>query len=479
MTPESPPQPPRQRLFLNSRQTTKSLALFGSALLLMGTGLTWQIVQKRGNLAIGQQQQPPGVPVKLTTLAPETVTISSDFVGSLEAEQVVEIRPEITGRVRRLLVEDGQAVSQGQRLAELQPDQERANLDSVLATVTAAQANQASASANVTSAQASRNNTRFQLNALKDDRIALKAEVDLAKEDYRRIEFLVKEGVFTEQQLDQARRDRDVAIANLASIDEQIAAAEESLNEAQAGLLQAEAGLTQAQANLNQTQANASAATAELADTFIVAPFAGVIGDIPARIGSVVSDADTLMTLTQNSLLSLRISVPTEQAPELRRGQFVELVTEQGNILNTGQISFINPSIEPSRQTVLAKATFRNGGNLLRNGQFVRARLIWRTEPGLLIPPVAITRLAGEPFVFVAEPPGAEDEVPPEVEFVARQRPVKLGKLQNNRYQVLSGLKPGEQIVTAGVPNLTNGMALIVLPADAPDSDFVGPPPGE
>ncbi|MGB0560820.1 MAG: efflux RND transporter periplasmic adaptor subunit [Spirulinaceae cyanobacterium] len=479
MTLESPPQPIRRRLSF-SPQTQRSLALFGSALLLMGTGIGWQIWQERGNLAIGQQQgQPPGVPVKLTTLESETVTISSDFVGSLEAEQVVEVRPEITGRVRRLFVKAGDRVTEGQEIAQLQPDQEQANLAGFVASVAAAQANRASVQANVNSAYANRVEALFQFNALQDELAARSADAELAYTDYARIDFLVDEGALPPQRRDQAKRDREVAIANLRSLQQQVAAAEANVYEANANFRSAQAELAEAQAGFNQARAEQDRAQAQLQDTTIRAPFAGVVGDIPVRVGGVVTDSDTLTTLTQNSALSLRISVPTEKAPELQRGQFVELVTEQGNILNTGQISFIDPNIEPSRQTILAKATFTNGDNLLRNGQFVRARLIWRTEPGLLIPPVAITRLAGEPFVFVAEPPGPDDEVPPEVEFVARQRPVKLGKLQDNRYQVISGLEPGDQIVTAGVPNLTNGTPLMVLPPDAPESDFIGPPPGE
>lgn len=430
---------------------TRAIALFGTALVLVGVGIGWRVWRGNGlgqNAAIGQQQ-PQATPVKLETLEPATVTISSDFVGSLEAEEVVEIRPENTGRVRQFFVEEGDFVETGEPIAELEPAQEQANLSSLQAAVN--------------SAQAIVNNAQSQIAALEADRIALAAEVELTREDYRRIEFLVKEGAFTEQQLDQAKRDREVALANLAAIDKRITAAQASLRQAQAGL--------------EQARANADRAVADLRETLIRAPFAGVIGDIPIRVGSVVSDADTLTTLTQNNVLSLNISVPMERSPELEVGQFVELTSERGTILNTGRLSFIDPNINPDQQTILAKATFENPGTLLRNGQFVRARLIWRTETGLLVPAEAVTRLAGEPFIFVAEPPGPEDEVPPDIELVARQRPVKLGKLQGNRYQVTDGLSAGEQIVVSGVLNLTNGSPIMVMPDTPPaaESDFVAP----
>ncbi|WP_072620468.1 efflux RND transporter periplasmic adaptor subunit [Spirulina major] len=430
-----PPQRPNSKV--------RVMALVGATVLLTGVGVGWRwwSGQQQQQTAIGQPQS-QALPVKLITLGPTMVANSTDFVGSLAAEQVVEVRPEATGRVQRIFVAAGDRVAAGARLVELKPDQAEANLASLLATVN--------------SERAVENNVQSEIAALNADRIALKADVDLKMEDYKRIEFLVKEGVLSEQRLDQAKRDRDVAIATLAAIDERITAAR--------------ATLTQAQANRQSAQANANRAQAQLEETVVTAPFAGVVGDLAVELGDVVTDSNTLTTLTQNNVLNLSISIPTERAPELQLGQLVELVTEQGNILNTGEISFIDPNVNPAQQTLLAKARFINPGELLRNGQFVRARLVWRTEPGLLVPTVAITRLAGKPFVFVAEVPTEEDEVPPDTEFIARQRPVELGQIQGDAYNILSGVQPGDRIVVSGILNLTDGAPIMPLPDDAPDA---------
>ncbi|MBD0269330.1 MAG: efflux RND transporter periplasmic adaptor subunit [Cyanobacteria bacterium Co-bin8] len=442
-----------------SRSSTRSqrrwLPALGLLLLLTGLGLGWRWWQGRGADPGGQAaaQQPPGMPVQLETLETTTVIDFSEFIGSLDAPDSIEIRPEITGRISQIYVSQGERVAAGTPLVQLRPDQQQADVASVLASVSVARAAQANALSQVEAAQA--------------DRIAQEAEVNLQRQNFERTATLVERGALSEQALDEVRRDRDTAIAQLNAIDRRIQAAE-------AGLAEARAGVTQA-------QANADRANAQLQEATIVAPFDGIVGDIPARVGSVVTNSDVLTTLTRNQSLNLRLSVPLERAPELRTGQRVELTDNQGNVVQTGVVSFIAPRVEGGAQSILAEATFDNPSGQLRDGQFVRARLIWDQRAGLLVPATAITRLAGEPFVFVAEPPDptaqppqqpGSAEQPPAGQppagqpptLVAQQRPVQLGNIQGNDYQVLEGLSAGDQIVVSGVLNLADGVPIMPVP---------------
>lgn len=442
------------------------LPALGVLLLLTGLGLGWRWWQGRADGPAAAQegqgmQQGQGMPVKLQTLKTETVLNYSEFIGSLEAENSSEVRPEITGRVSRIYVTKGQRVAAGTPLIQLSPDEQAADLASVLASVNAARATRA--------------NARSQLEATRAERIARVADVDLQNENFRRISELAASGALSQQNLDQARRDRDTAIAQLNAIDRQIQAA-------QAGLAEAEAGVAQA-------QANAERSNAQLQNTVIVAPFDGIVGDIPAKLGDVVDNGDILATLTRNQTLNLRLSIPVERAPELSEGQRVDLTDNQGNVLQTGRISFISPRVESNAQSILAEATFDNAGGQLRDGQFVRARLVWEERPGILIPTAAVTRLAGEPFVYVAkrpEPSAETPQAPPAgqpgqpgqaPDLIAQQRPVELGNTQGNNYQVLKGLEPGDQIVVSGVLNLGDGVPIMPMPAntEAP----AGAPPQE
>jgi multidrug efflux pump subunit AcrA (membrane-fusion protein) len=79
----------------------------------------------------------------------------------------------------------------------------------------------------------------------------------------------------------------------------------------------------------------------------------------------------------------------------------------------------------------------------------VRARVVWTTHKGLRVPALAVTRLGGQSFVFVATQDAAR--------LVAKQRPVKLGELVDNAYIVVEGLKPGERIITSNIQKLRDG----------------------
>ncbi len=412
--------PPRPR----SQRKKVWLPLLGGLLLLGGLGLSWQWWQSNRS-----QDEPaaaaPTATVKLITLQPATVRESSEFVGNLDSRRAVELRPEVEGRVSQIFVQPGDRVAAGTRLISINPDVRQAEV--------------ASAQSNVIAARAARNSALQELQALEAERGQAQAEVDLQNAEYQRQVYLFREGAVSQSDLDIQQRDRRTAIATLRAISQRIEAARASLAEASA--------------QYTQAQAQAQAAQAQLQNQTVNAPFAGTVGDIPIKQGEYVSSSDTLGTLTQDNKLELRLAVPLERSSELRLGLPVQLTSPQGELLTSGQISFIEPQVQPNAQTILAKAQFDNPSGRLRDNQFVRARLIWRQERGILVPTTAVSRLAGQAFVFVAK----SQQVDGKTRLIAEQRPVKLGSLQGNNYQVVSGLKPGEQIVTAGILNLADG----------------------
>lgn len=454
---QRPPAPPKAMETPNSPPAIAPRAgrgfwwpALGLILLLTGLGLGWRWWQAQNTTAQAPAAGSPfgqGVPVKLAAATTQTVVEYTEVIGALEAEASVEVRPEITGRVSQIYVAKGDRVEAGTPLVQLSPDEQAADVANVLASINAAQANRA--------------NARSQLAALQADAVAQAAEVKLQQENYARVATLVARGALSQQELDQASRNQDTAIAQREAVQRRIEAAQAALAEAEAGVRQAEA--------------NRDRAKAQLQDTTITAPFSGIVGDIPVKLGTVVTNQDLLTTLTRNQSLNLRLSIPLERAPELQLGQRIELTDPQGKALQTGQISFISPQVASGSQSILAEATFNNPTGTLRDGQFVRARVIWAERPGILIPTSAITRIAGEPFVFVAQSPDAPTDTAPDPNsgapsnvptptLVARQRQVQLGTLQGNAYHVLSGLNPGEQVIISGVLNLSDGAPVMPAP---------------
>src|ERR1700746_1640876 len=100
------------------------------------------------------------------------------------------------------------------------------------------------------------------------------------------------------------------------------------------------------------------------------------------------------------------------------------------------RVSFISPQVDTTTQTVLVKARIANGNDALRQSQFIRARGVWGTHKNPEVPILAVSRLAGQYFAFVAEPQNGGA-------FVARQKPLKIGPTVGNDYEVQCGINPG------------------------------------
>jgi RND family efflux transporter MFP subunit len=181
----------------------------------------------------------------------------------------------------------------------------------------------------------------------------------------------------------------------------------------------------------------------------VVAPTAGTIGDVPVRVGDTITPQNRLTTITDNSVLEANISIPVERAPELSRSTRVDIVSDAGEVIGSGTVKFISPDVDRTTQSLLVKADIPNPKGVLRSDQVVRARVDWREYQGIQVPALAVTRVGGQPFVYVAaaKPPG----------MVAEQRPVELGDLANGSYVIRKGLAPGDRIVTSNLQKLRNG----------------------
>lgn len=408
----------------------------GALLLLICGGLGWRWWQST-QVADPQAAQAQRIPVRLTTVQTSTVENASEFVGNLESRASVTLRPAVEGRVVQINVRSGDRVQAGTPLVQLRADERRADLAEVLASVN--------------SARAVRANQRSQLQALQAERISAIAEVDLQNQQYRRTQQLAANGALPRQDFDQAARNRTTAVATLRALNQRIQGAQASLREAEAGLRAAEAQV--------------AAVQAQLEDTTITAPFNGVVGDIPVKIGDYITPSDVATSVTRNQSLELRLAIPLERRPDLRIGLPVELSDARRNPVARGQISFVAPQVSANAQSILAKATFPNSSGQLIDQQFVRARVIWQQRPGVLVPTSAISRLGNQTFVFVAETAPPEQGASGQPQQIARQRSVKLGNIQNNQYQILEGLRPGEEIITSGVLNLQDGAPIAPAPS--------------
>ncbi|MCI0348375.1 MAG: efflux RND transporter periplasmic adaptor subunit [Acidobacteriales bacterium] len=246
---------------------------------------------------------------------------------------------------------------------------------------------------------------------------AKKAAVRYAQQQLDRIRQLHEEGVASKQDLDAAQTSYDSAVAELKAL---------------------EAQLKEQQVQLQYYK--------------VLAPTAGIVGDIPVHVGDRVNNETMLTTVDRPGPLEAYVDVPVERARSLALKRPVELTDSQGTLLAQGSISFISPRVNEEAQTVLVKAEVDNRQGTLRTDQFTRARIIFGSQPGILVPVLSVARISGQAFVFVAE--GDQKSL------VARQRRVQLGEIVGNDYVVLEGLKSGDRLILSGLQNLADGMAV-------------------
>ncbi len=221
------------------------------------------------------------------------------------------------------------------------------------------------------------------------------------------------------------------------------AISKQEVEEAQTALDTAEADLKSLGAQVLQQQE-------QLRYFTVTSPASGVIGDVPMRVGNEVTTSTVLTTIDQNDTLELNVSVPIERVAALKNGLPIEILTSDGSqTLAKTSVNFVSPRVDDMTQSVLVKASVPNASGALRSSQFVRARIIWKTTPGLVVPVTATLRINGQYFAFVAEQANGK--------MVARQRPITLGPIVGNDYAVLTGLKAGDQVVVSGVQKLADG----------------------
>lgn len=181
----------------------------------------------------------------------------------------------------------------------------------------------------------------------------------------------------------------------------------------------------------------------------LTAPFAGVVGDIPVHLGDYVSPQTLLTTVDENAELEAYVYIPTERAANIRMGLPVQIVTSRGELIEATKVNFISQQVDNALQGVLVKAPVHSSLDRFRTEQLVKARVVWSTSPAPTIPVLAVTRIGGQSFVYVA--------TQSEQGTVAKQRAVSLGDTVGNDYAVSGGLQPGEKVIVSGIQFLIDG----------------------
>ncbi len=448
-----------------------AVLLLGAALLLSACGSGGQ--QQQVAQAAPVQEEEKVVPVEVAQTRTGQMSLVLDYAGTLESKDNLSLIPGAAGRIESVLVEVGDEVKAGDPIAIIEDDTYLAQLKQAQAAVTTAKLNLAkmelgSRPEEIAAAQAAVELARAAVNDVAnisdDERTRsaadlARAEADLkaAQAEYDKIAWAGDIGTTSQAtKLQQATITYQNALAkyNLDTnpSDSQLAPLMLQLANAQLALALKKQPYRQidfesAKAAIQQTEAALDLVNLQLREVVIKAPFDGVISDLTISQGSRVNQQGVIGQLISNKL-EVNVNVPENNIAQIKEGQSASLqVTAYPGQDFPGVVTSIAPAANKDSRTFEVKITPTRGTELLRSGMYANVSVLAEEkQDALLAPRTAIITIDDQPAVYVVQ----------ENNSVA-QRPVTTGLFDKDSIEILSGLKAGETIVTAGQSSLTDG----------------------
>lgn len=363
------------------------LMIFVVAAVLGGLGFA-KYRQVEAAIAMGASFQPP--PTAVTTVIAKRETWPSTFsvIGTAAAIQGVTVGADLPGTIDKIHFESGQWVHEGDILVELDIRQEKAQLAN------------------------------------------LEAQRDLAKINYDRAQELVKAGVISRSEYDNA-------------------AAQQKATEAQVGDIRA-----------------------AIARKTIRAPFTGILGIRQVSLGQYLAAGQAIVSLQSLNPIYVNFGVPQQDTPKVIPGHVLRVTNaDLPGMGFTGRITALDSVINEQTRNIQVQAIVTNKGDKLRPGMFVQVELpMGKARDVIPLPASAINYAPyGDSVYVVTDMKDAKGNTYRGV----RQQVVKVEGSRGDQVAVTSGINPGDEVVSSGVFRLRNGAAIqinnTVKPEDSPN----------
>src|SRR5437763_179333 len=233
----------------------------------------------------------------------------------------------------------------------------------------------------------------------------------------------------------------------------------------------------EAQAEYKQADARVGEIRAMIDRKTIRAPFAGVLGIREVNLGQYLAGGAPIVSLQAVRPAYVNFTVPQQEIGRLARGATIDVTSDAlGGATETGKIAAVDSVIDEATRNARVQAIFENRSGKLRPGMFVEARLAEGTRSNAVtLPTSAISYAPFGDSVFIVED-GMKDPKTGKTYRGVRQQFVKLGGSRGDQVAVMTGVKPGEQVVTSGVFKLRPGAAVTVNNAVQPSNSATPKP---
>jgi membrane fusion protein, multidrug efflux system len=345
---------------------------------------------------------PPPATVQTITVQEIEWPSVYEATGTVRARVSASLASKVMGYIRELRVNAGDAVKAGQLIAIIDSRELEAGLQLARAIVQEARSGIAEAD-----------------NAI----AAAKAHLELASVTFQRIEDLYDKRSISNQEFDEAKS---------------------RLRVAQAGHEMALAKRRQLDARVLQTEQSQRAAEVTRSYAEVRSPFNGIVIEKRAEQGDMATPGAPLIIIEQAGAYQLEVAVEEARLGSIRIGQPVSVVLDAAGRTIAARVAEIMPAVDTASRSFLVKVLLPSGSGL-HSGVFGRAQFTATSRPTIAVPQNAVTAIGQIRSVAVVE------------DGIARMRLVSLGERSGSLVEVLSGLTPGDRVVTPRPANLTDG----------------------
>jgi multidrug efflux system membrane fusion protein len=400
------------------------------------------------------------VPVELATVMSRTMPVQIRTIGNVETVSTVTLKPQIEGRLTGIHFEEGAFVQQDQLLFTIDTSRIESSLAQAQAIVSKDQSLVAQARANLVKDQTAVRQAQANL-----DKDLAQLEYDRTQE--KRYASLLKDEFISVEQYDQVVTARKVGEATVDSD-------RSAIQNARAIVAANASTIASAEATVRADQAIVESYRIQLAYGKIRAPFSGRTGSLQIHVGDTVKPGDTpLVRLDRLNPIDVGFSIPEQSLKSLRTAgntrQLPVTVETRENPPSqiSGFINFLDSTVDTSTGTIRMKARFQNADRKLWPGQFVDVVLNLAQQSNAVVIPIQALQSGQQgDYVYVA------------LNGKAEMRPVVMDRAVKNLAVIRSGLKPGEQVVTDGQFQLSNGSILHVKSEKVESVPVQNPPEG-
>jgi membrane fusion protein (multidrug efflux system) len=179
------------------------------------------------------------------------------------------------------------------------------------------------------------------------------------------------------------------------------------------------------------------------------------------NLGQYLEGGAAIVPLQALSPIYVNFAVPQQRVAELHTGEAVRVTAEAAGVSGTGKLTAVDSIVDAATRNVQAQATLPNTDAKLKPGMFVQASVgVGKSQNVIALPASSISYAPYGDSVFIVEE--MKDPKSGQSYKGVRQQFVKVGMGRGDQVAVLSGVKPGQEIVTSGVFKLRSGAAVQV-----------------